>query len=73
MGSDLPKGTQPENHANPLVPRLAHKLCDRPEKAEELLARGLESASGAPVDRFGVLTDPGFGPDSHPQGLTLLV
>ena len=26
-GSDLPKGTQPENHANPLAPRPTDKVC----------------------------------------------
>jgi hypothetical protein len=33
----------------------------------------VRSLSGAPVGRFGVLTDPGFGPCSHLQGLALLV
>jgi two-component system NarL family sensor kinase len=30
IGSDLPRGTQPENRAHPPVSRPADKLCDRP-------------------------------------------
>jgi hypothetical protein len=31
-GSDLPRETQPGNHANPPVPRPTDKVCDRPGK-----------------------------------------